>query len=157
MCAFANSPIVQRQHLQRVAKMKVLQGRRVCAYAKIFAAWVLLALTASAQAVELTLRESHAYTQICAYCHARAETSAPVMGDTAEWQRRAAETEGGFEGLVRNTIVGIGNMPPLGTCGYCTETEIRNLVATMSGLAPSGSRSSPSSSTSSPKKEANTQ
>ena len=157
MCAFANSPIVQRQHLQRVAKMKVLQGRRVCSYMKILAAWVLLALTASTQAVELTPRESHAYTQICAYCHARAETSAPVMGDTAEWQRRAAETEDGFEGLVRNTIVGIGNMPPLGTCGYCTETEIRNLVATMSGLAPLVPSSSPASSSSPSLREANSQ
>jgi cytochrome c5 len=118
---------------------------------------VLLALTASTQAVELTSRESHAYTQICAYCHARAETSAPVMGDAAEWQRRAAETEGGFEGLVRNTIVGIGNMPPLGTCGYCTETEIRNLVATMSGLAPLVPSSSPVSSPSPSLREANTQ
>jgi len=131
--------------------MKVIQGGRVCSYMKIFAAWVLLGLTANTQAVELTPRESHAYTQICAYCHARAETSAPVMGDSAEWQRRAAETDGGFEGLVRNTIVGIGNMPPLGTCGYCTETEIRNLVATMSGLAPSALRSGLNS----PKKEAN--
>ena len=131
--------------------MKVIQGGRVCSYMKIFAAWVLLGLTANTQAVELTPRESHAYTQICAYCHARAETSAPVMGDSAEWQRRAAETDGGFEGLVRNTIVGIGNMPPLGTCGYCTETEIRNLVAIMSGLAPSALRSGLNS----PKKEAN--
>jgi cytochrome c5 len=137
--------------------MKVLQGRCVCLFMKIFAAWVLLALTASTQAVELTPRESHAYTQICAYCHARAETSAPVMGDAAEWQRRAAETEGGFEGLVRNTIVGIGNMPPLGTCGYCTETEIRNLVATMSVLAPLVPSSSPVSSPSPSLREANTQ
>jgi cytochrome c5 len=137
--------------------MKVLQGRCVCSFMKIFAAWVLLALTASTQAVELTSRESRAYTQICAYCHARAETSAPVMGDAAEWQRRAAETEGGFEGLVRNTIVGIGNMPPLGTCGYCTETEIRNLVATMSGLAPLVPSSSPVSSPSPSLREANTQ
>jgi cytochrome c5 len=137
--------------------MKVLQGRCVCSFMKILAAWVLLALTASTQAVELTPRESHAYTQICAYCHARAETSAPVMGDAAEWQRRAAETEGGFEGLVRNTIVGIGNMPPLGTCGYCTETEIRNLVATMSVLAPLVPSSSPVSSPSPSLREANTQ
>jgi cytochrome c5 len=133
------------------------QRRRVCSYMKVFAMWVLLASTASTQAVELTTRESHAYTQICAYCHARAETSAPVMGDTAEWRRRAAETEGGFEGLVRNTIVGIGNMPPLGTCGYCTEAEIRNLVATMSGLAPLVPSSSPVSSPSPSLREANTQ
>ncbi|MDC3409558.1 c-type cytochrome [bacterium] len=131
--------------------MEVPPSRRVCAYMHIFAASLLLAFTASTQAVELTPRESHAYTQICAYCHARAETSAPVMGDSAEWQRRAAETDDGFEGLVRNTIVGIGNMPPLGTCGYCTETEIRNLVATLSGLAPSASRSGLNS----PKKEEN--
>ena len=124
---------------------------------KFSAVSLLLALSASTQAVELSPRESHAYTQICAYCHARAETSAPVMGDTAEWQRRATATEGGFEGLVRNTIVGIGNMPPLGTCGYCTETEIRNLVATMSGLAPLVPSSSSVSSSSPSLREANTQ
>ena len=137
--------------------MEVLQSRRVCSYMKFSAVSLLLALSASTQAVELSPRESHAYTQICAYCHARAETSAPVMGDTAEWQRRATATEGGFEGLVRNTIVGIGNMPALGTCGYCTETEIRNLVATMSGLAPLVPSSSPVSSPSPSLREANTQ
>jgi cytochrome c5 len=67
------------------------------------------------------------------------------MGDIADWQRRAARVEGGFEGLVRNTIVGVGNMPPLGTCGYCTESEIRNLVATMSGLDSSVLNLAPSS------------
>ena len=137
--------------------MEGIPSRQRCSYMKYLGVWALLILTVNVQAEELTSRESLAYTQICAYCHARAETSAPVMGDTAEWRRRATATEGGFEGLVRNTIVGIGNMPPLGTCGYCTETEIRNLVATMSGLAPLVPSSSPASSPSPSLREANTQ
>ena len=137
--------------------IRFLLSRRASLNMQYFGAWLLFTLTASAQAAELTSRESLAYTQICAYCHARAETGAPVMGDTAEWRRRAAITEDGFEGLVRNTIVGIGNMPPLGTCGYCTETEIRNLVATMSGLAPLVPSSSPAFSSSRTLAEANTQ
>ena len=144
MYAFSNRPIVQRQ-VYRVSMMKVLQSRSFCSHINFFLLSLLLAVTANTQAVELTPRESHAYIQICAYCHARAETSAPVMGDIADWQRRAARVEGGFEGLVRNTIVGVGNMPPLGTCGYCTESEIRNLVATMSGLDSSVLNLAPSS------------
>ena len=100
----------------------------------VFASFAFAAIASTnAQAVELTPREAYTFGQICAYCHARAETSAPVIGDTEEWQRRSAD---GFEVLVTNTILGVGNMPPLGTCGYCTEDEIRNLVIVMSGLDP---------------------
>jgi cytochrome c5 len=103
-------------------------------YINVLLIAVAIAMGAKAQAAELSARESYTLGQICAYCHARSETTSPVMGDREEWQRRAVN---GFEGLVTNTIVGVGNMPPLGTCGYCTEAEIRNIVAAMTGIAPS--------------------
>ncbi len=86
-------------------------------------------------AVDLSPREAQVLAVICAECHSRAETTAPVMGDTNMWRERNAQ---GFEVLVRNTVLGKGSMPPLGTCGYCTEAEIRHLVEALSGLADSG-------------------
>ncbi|MBT7334716.1 MAG: cytochrome c5 family protein [Gammaproteobacteria bacterium] len=99
----------------------------------LLAAGLIGSFSAPVQAAELTAREAYALGQICSYCHARTGTTAPIIADTQQWQRRA---ENGFEALVHNTVVGIGNMPPLGTCGYCTETEIRNLVKVISGLTP---------------------
>lgn len=104
------------------------ESSRICALATLF---VALLLSESSTAAELTKREAHAFGQICAYCHARPETSAPVMGDETQWQQRGAK---GFEALVQNTIMGVGNMPALGTCGYCTESEIRKLVEVISGI-----------------------
>ncbi len=90
-------------------------------------------VSVDAVAVELTARENAVFGQICARCHARPDIGVPLIGDAAEWQRRGAA---GFEQMVRNTIVGAGDMPPLGTCAFCTETEIRNLVQLLSGLSP---------------------
>jgi len=80
---------------------------------------------------ELSTREAFVLEQICAQCHARPGIGAPLIGDEAQWAPRRA---GGFERLLTNTIEGYLGMPPLGTCSFCTEDELRRLVSFLSGM-----------------------
>jgi len=78
---------------------------------------------------EWSSREAYVLGQVCAQCHARPGIDAPQMGDEDEWAPRRAA---GFERLLANTIDGYGGMPPLGTCSFCTEEELRRLVSIIS-------------------------
>ena len=79
----------------------------------------------------LSPRQQLQYQVVCATCHAMPGTGAPLTGDRAAWLERNAQ---GFEALLRNTVDGMRSMPPLGTCGSCTEADLRALVAYLSGL-----------------------
>lgn len=53
---------------------------------------------------------------------------APRAGFPDEWNALATRD---FETLLTHTIEGYRNMPPLGTCSYCSEDELRDLIALM--------------------------
>jgi len=93
----------------------------------------LESLADSAPAREFSAREVIVLGRICAHCHAQPGIGVPLIGDEAEWKSRRAL---GLEVLVARTIEGAGNMPPLGTCSFCTEDELRHLVAFMAGIQP---------------------
>jgi cytochrome c5 len=38
--------------------------------------------------------------------------------------------------LLASTVAGVGGMPPLGTCGLCSEDDLRELIAYMALLPP---------------------
>ena len=79
----------------------------------------------------LDARRARIFQQACAHCHARPEIGVPLIGDAVAWKARAAQ---GLDVLVANTVNGIGNMPPLGTCGFCSEKDLRILAAFLAGL-----------------------
>ena len=83
----------------------------------------------------LNERQSRALAQVCAQCHLTPGLGAPMPGDETEW---APRREKGFDALVRNTVLGLGNMPPLGTCGFCSEADFRALVSFLSGMPDEG-------------------
>lgn len=85
----------------------------------------------------LSERETRVFQQICAQCHAQPGLGVPVIGDEAEWQLRRAK---GIDRLLANTIEGWLDMPPLGTCSFCSEQELRRLVAFLAGLPLDGAR-----------------
>lgn len=93
----------------------------------------LLALTTSAGSAPGTLapRQARIFQQTCAHCHAHPGIGVPVVGDTAAWEERRAR---GFEALLAHTVNGFGNMPPLGTCSFCSEQDLRILVAFTAGM-----------------------
>lgn len=76
---------------------------------------------------------ARAYQTACASCHARPGTGAPLTGDEGAWRDRRAQ---GADVLLAHTVDGYKGMPPLGTCGLCSEAELRALVAYMAGLPP---------------------
>ncbi|WP_439860498.1 c-type cytochrome [Pseudomonas sp. MBLB4136] len=67
----------------------------------------------------------------CGACHSAGVLGAPKIGDTAAWQARASN---GVDGLLANAIAGINAMPPKGTCGDCSDDELRAAIEKMSGL-----------------------
>ncbi len=69
----------------------------------------------------------------CGACHSTGVLGAPKIGDTAAWKKRADE-QGGIDGLLAKAITGINAMPPKGTCGDCSDDELKATIEKMSGL-----------------------
>jgi len=67
------------------------------------------------------------YTAACASCHQAGLVGAPIVGDQANWALRLKQPNG-IKALVRNAIFGLNNMPPKGTCGTCSNAQIRAVV-----------------------------
>jgi cytochrome c5 len=90
---------------------------------------LLVAASGSAEETRtLGERQARIFSQICATCHVQPGSGAPLIGHVEDWRERRA---GGLERLVRNTVDGYRDMPPLGTCGFCTERDLRLLIAFM--------------------------
>lgn len=71
--------------------------------------------------------------KFCGACHGTGLLNSPKVGDTAAWQARA-DKEGGLDGLLAKAISGINAMPPKGTCGDCSDDELKAAIQHMSGL-----------------------
>ena len=85
---------------------------------------------AGAAADDLTPRQARLFQVTCAACHVRPDTGAPLVGQADAWG-----SERGLETLLRNTVDGVGRMPPLGGCGACSEADLRALIRFMAGIA----------------------
>tara|TARA_R110002072_G_scaffold13418_2_gene56114 strand:- start:6509 stop:6847 length:339 start_codon:yes stop_codon:yes gene_type:complete len=77
-------------------------------------------------------RITRLWSQSCALCHVNGEAGAPRIGNTGEWAPRLAT---GKPLLIKHTIEGYNNMPPLGYCMACTEQDFSNLIDLMAGGA----------------------
>jgi cytochrome c5 len=105
-----------------------LAAALVCAAGPAF---VCAASPAFAEPPALGERQQRLFQQACAHCHLVPGLGVPVVGDEAAWEERRQR---GFESMLANTVNGVRNMPPLGTCGACTEDDLRRLVAFLAGL-----------------------
>ena len=78
------------------------------------------------------------YQRYCFSCHAAGVAGAPRTGDAEAWSPRMAK---GREALLRSTIDGMVGMPAMGLCFDCSEQELVDAIAHMSGtaLAPTAS------------------
>lgn len=68
------------------------------------------------------------YNQSCAMCHAAGVAGAPVVGDQEAW---APRIDKGMEQLMESAFNGLNAMPPRGTCGNCSDEELRASVEFM--------------------------
>ncbi|HEY1077620.1 MAG TPA: c-type cytochrome [Fontimonas sp.] len=71
------------------------------------------------------------YDQTCKSCHSVPGTGAPQVGDRAAWEPRVAQ---GMETLLNHTINGFRGMPPLGSCGDCSEADFSALIRYMAQM-----------------------
>ncbi len=65
------------------------------------------------------------YNTVCAACHGTGAAGAPKTGDAAAWGPRIAQ---GKDTLYTHAIGGFNMMPPKGTCGNCSDDEIKSVV-----------------------------
>jgi len=68
------------------------------------------------------------YNASCVACHGSGVLGAPKKGVAADWTPRL---EKGFDTVWQNAINGIGGMPPRGTCGDCSDDEIKAAIEFM--------------------------
>ena len=109
-----------------------MSHQRVFVRAGLVAAAILVAGSpAEPEQPILGKRQARIFQQACAHCHVRPGIGVPLVGDSVAWEERRSK---GFEVLLANTVSGIGGMPPLGTCSFCTEEDFRRLVAFVAGL-----------------------
>ena len=65
------------------------------------------------------------FTRACVLCHAAGEGGAPRIGVSEDWRPRIARGE---QELLRHTIEGYNNMPPLGYCMSCDTADFKALI-----------------------------
>jgi len=64
----------------------------------------------------------------CALCHVDGNAGAPRIGNQREWGPRLSK---GSDVLLRNTLEGINQMPPLGYCMACERADFSALISFM--------------------------
>ena len=68
------------------------------------------------------------YSSTCQTCHAIGVAGAPKYGNKADWSARTAQ---GLDGLLKVALKGKGAMPAKGTCGDCSDDEIKDAITYM--------------------------
>lgn len=71
---------------------------------------------------------SEIYAKACVACHSVGVLGAPKLQNAADWSPRL---EKGFDAVWKNALNGIGAMPPMGTCGDCSDDEIKAAIEHM--------------------------
>lgn len=80
------------------------------------------AIAAAPKAAAKTRDGKTVYNTFCTTCHAVGVAGAPKYGNKADWSARVGQ---GLDGLLKVAISGKGAMPPKGTCGDCTDDELK--------------------------------
>lgn len=68
------------------------------------------------------------YDVACFACHATGAAGAPKLGDTAAWAPRIAQ---GMDTLMTHAVNGFNAMPARGTCGNCSDDELKAAIEYM--------------------------
>ncbi|WP_404828192.1 c-type cytochrome [Fluctibacter corallii] len=68
------------------------------------------------------------YNASCVACHGVGVLGAPKLQNAGDW---APRLEKGFETVLSNAINGFNAMPPRGTCGDCSDDDIKAAIEYM--------------------------
>lgn len=69
------------------------------------------------------------YNQACVACHGSGVLGAPKVHVAADWQPRLDER--GLDGIWQHALDGFNAMPPMGTCGTCSDDDIKAAIEYM--------------------------
>lgn len=95
----------------------------------IMAALVAVVLVFAGTSLSLAARSGKdVYEKVCKMCHGSGAMGAPKAGSGA-WKKLLADE--GIDELTRDAIKGKGSMPAKGTCGDCSEAEIKAAIEHM--------------------------
>lgn len=78
----------------------------------------------------LDARSAQLWSNSCALCHVDGTAGAPRVGDREAWQPRLAQ---GMAVLLKHTVEGLNDMPPLGYCMACENKHFTAMIEFMSG------------------------
>lgn len=126
--AVAASEVVGKYSINSPAKIeeRVAPSAKVCLEGDACASGAPVAAAGAAPAAARSADEI--YNTVCAACHATGAAGAPKVGDAAAWGPRIAQ---GNDTLYKHAIGGFNMMPPKGTCGTCSDDEIKSVVDLM--------------------------
>jgi cytochrome c5 len=68
------------------------------------------------------------YNKSCVACHGSGVLGAPKLQNAGDW---SARLENGFDTVWKNAINGINAMPPKGTCGDCSDDDLKAAIEHM--------------------------
>ena len=86
------------------------------------------AVTVGAGDAEQAARTKRIYESYCYVCHGTGWQGAPLAGNPSDWQPRI---EQGWDGVLKNTRLGLNGMPPKGTCEECSDADFRAVIEMM--------------------------
>lgn len=123
--AVAASDAVGKYSINSPAKIaeRLTPSAKVCVEGDACATAAPAAAASAAPAAARSADEI--FNTVCAACHATGAAGAPKAGDAAAWAPRIAQ---GKETLYKHALGGFNMMPPKGTCGNCSDDEIKSVV-----------------------------
>lgn len=82
---------------------------------------------AAPEAAPAAMSGEQVYQKTCMSCHGTGAANAPKVGDKAAWEPRIAK---GMDALYASSMNGVAGtaMMPKGTCGACSEDELKAAV-----------------------------
>lgn len=91
---------------------------------------VLMQMQTASKPVRAAYTGDQVVTKVCGACHDSGVLGAPKTGDKATWSARKGAA-GGFDGLVKNAVVGKNTMPPRGGDADLSDDEVKAAVEVM--------------------------
>ncbi len=89
---------------------------------------IMAEAAAAAPAASAARTGEQVYNASCQACHATGAAGAPKLGDKAAWAPRIQQ---GMDTLMTHALKGFNAMPARGTCGNCSDQEIREAIEFM--------------------------
>ncbi|HHJ13366.1 MAG TPA: cytochrome c5 family protein [Gammaproteobacteria bacterium] len=128
MLGLVSQPVLAEDGLDARQAAKILENIRPVGQVNVGGASAQAQTAAPAPAAASARSGADVYNGACMACHGTGAAGAPKVGDKAAWGPRA---EMGVDGLLKSAVSGLNAMPPRGTCGDCSDDELKAAIEHM--------------------------